>query len=523
MRAVSSILRAVALIRVSDASQVDGHSLDAQERQFYELCKSRGWEPVRVYREEGKSAHNNDVAKRPVLQQLMADSAGGTFEVVVVHTLDRWARNMKVLMETVTQLSDNGVGLVSITENIDWSNYQGRLLAQMLGAFAEFYSGALSTHTKKGIDERARKGLHLGSVPFGYQLCEPPKRGRRKPCEPKHRGGVHKLPREARAVEHLFREYATGTTSMVQLAKWMNRNGFRTRNRRGEAAPRLFTAASVRGILHNPFYVGKIRHRDQVHKGAHRGVVSEEVFQAVQVAASRNSGRSETLQARPEREYLLKGLIRCHQCRMPLWSQTYVNGQRYYREQARSRSTTDCPADGKAIRCDVVDEQVEAMVTSLVLPDAWLDRVLAQIHVADEAKRIAKERKKTDRELKRVGQTYADGTMAEKEYRRRVKQLKVQLATLVAPALDAATEAGKLLEDLPSLWGQAELGQRRLLLTAMLDAVYVDTIEKKGVISFQPKAAFKALFDIAAVPESTAILRPQSAGHERTQGVESTA
>ncbi len=490
-------MKAVAYIRVSDASQVDGHSLDAQERLFYELCKSRGWEPVGVYREEGRSAYNNDVSKRPVLQQLMVDSADDDFDVVVVHTLDRWARNMKVLMETVTQLSDNDVGLVSIAENLDWSNYQGRMTAQLFGVLAEFASGILSTHTKKGIDERARKGLHLGSVPFGYQLCEPVKRGRRKPCEPKHRGGVHKVPREARAVEHLFREYATGTTSMVQLAKWMNRNGYRTRNRRGEAAPRLFTAASVRGILHNPFYAGKLRHRDQVHKGAHKGVVSEDVFQAVQVAASRNSGRSETLQTRPEREYLLKGLIRCHQCRMPLWSQTYVNGQRYYREQARSRSTTDCPADGKAIRCEVVDEQVEAMVTSLVLPDAWLDRVLAQIHVADEAKRITKERMKTERELKRVGRAYADGAMAEKDYRWRVKLLKDQLATLVAPAVDAATEAGKLLENLPGLWDQADLGERRLLLTAMLDAVYVDTIEKQGVVRIEPKAIFSPIFELA--------------------------
>jgi site-specific DNA recombinase len=490
-------LRAVAYIRVSDVSQVDGHSLDAQERLFGDLCKSRGWEPVGVYREEGRSAHNNDLAKRPVLQQLMVDSTSGGFEVVVVHTLDRWSRNLKILIETVTQLSDNGVGLVSITENIDWSNYQGRLLTQMLGAFAEFYSGALSTHTKKGIAERARKGLHLGSVPFGYQLCETPKKGRRKPCEPKHSGGVHKVPKEGRAVEYLFREYATGTVSMVELARWMNRNAFRTRNRHAGGGPRLFTAASVRTILHNPFYAGKVRHQGEIHEGAHRGVVSEELFDVVQAATTRNSGRSETLQANPDREYLLKGLIKCHSCRMPLWAQTYRNGNRYYREQAASRSTTDCPADGKAIRCDVVDEQVETMVTSLVLPDAWLDRVLAQIHVADEAKRIGKERKKTERELKRVGQTYADGTMAEKEYRRRVKLLKNQLATLVAPAVDAATEAGKLLEGLPTLWDQAELGERRVLLTAMLDAVYVDTIEKSGVVGYLPKPAFKPLFELA--------------------------
>ena len=52
-------MRAVAYIRVSDSSQVDGHSLDAQERLFHELCKSREWMPGITYREEGRSAHSD--------------------------------------------------------------------------------------------------------------------------------------------------------------------------------------------------------------------------------------------------------------------------------------------------------------------------------------------------------------------------------------------------------------------------------------------------------------------------------
>ena len=40
-------MKAVAYVRVSDASQIEGHSLDAQERLFKELCKNRGWEPFR--------------------------------------------------------------------------------------------------------------------------------------------------------------------------------------------------------------------------------------------------------------------------------------------------------------------------------------------------------------------------------------------------------------------------------------------------------------------------------------------
>ena len=38
-------MRAVAYLRVSSTSQVEGYSLDAQERMFREACKNRGWEP----------------------------------------------------------------------------------------------------------------------------------------------------------------------------------------------------------------------------------------------------------------------------------------------------------------------------------------------------------------------------------------------------------------------------------------------------------------------------------------------
>ncbi len=82
-------MRAAAYVRVSSGSQVDGHSLDAQERLFKELCKNRGWEPVKVYREEGRSAHVEAIARRPEFKRLLEDAAKGQFDVVVIHSLDR--------------------------------------------------------------------------------------------------------------------------------------------------------------------------------------------------------------------------------------------------------------------------------------------------------------------------------------------------------------------------------------------------------------------------------------------------
>ncbi len=149
----------------------------------------------------------------------------------------------------------------------------------------------------------------------------------------------------------LFNRYSGGNSTLSQLAIWLNNQGFRTRNMHllpdvnGNliAGPRLFTTASVRGILHNPFYTGKITHREKMLPGLHEALISPDVFEMVQTTLSRNSGRSETLQVRPERHYLLKGIVRCAYCGMPMWAQTYKSGKPFYREHKNSRSHGICP------------------------------------------------------------------------------------------------------------------------------------------------------------------------------------
>ena len=109
-----------------------------------------------------------------MFRQLLEDAATGAFEVVVVHTLDRWSRNLKVMLDSVSILTQHGVGLVSVTENLDWSSPEGRLVARTLGSFGEFFSDMLGTHIKKGVSERAIQGKHLGGIPFGYEFPASP-------------------------------------------------------------------------------------------------------------------------------------------------------------------------------------------------------------------------------------------------------------------------------------------------------------------------------------------------------------
>ena len=64
-------MRAVTYIRVSDSHQVDGYSLDAQDRYYVDYCQKMDWVPTFTYREEGVSARYEAIRKRPVFQQLL--------------------------------------------------------------------------------------------------------------------------------------------------------------------------------------------------------------------------------------------------------------------------------------------------------------------------------------------------------------------------------------------------------------------------------------------------------------------
>ena len=156
--------------------------------------------------------------------------------------------------------------------------------------------------------------------------------------------------------------------------------------------------------------------------------------------------------------------------------------------------------------CEIPDDQMGKIISAIVLPDAWVDRVLAQVHLADEVERIGRERKKLEQRLRRLAQVYVDGHVPGEEYRRQKKQLEEKLRSLVVPGADAAVTAGKLLEDLPALWETADLGERRRILMTMLDAVYVDTVEEQRVVAIRARPAFRPLFEIATTRARSGIV-----------------
>jgi hypothetical protein len=127
-------------------------------------------------------------------------------------------------------------------------------------------------------------------------------------------------------------------------------------------------------------------------------------------------------------------------------------------------------------------------------------RVHARWYVVAILKRQAVQEK-----LRRMAKAYIDGVFPDEEYQRQKKLLELELESLVVSAADAATEAGKLILDLPKLWTEANLEERRKLLLSMLDAVYVDAKKMKSIVAIRPKPPFKPVFQVAASREGSGI------------------
>jgi site-specific DNA recombinase len=473
-------MRAAGYIRVSSAEQVENWSLDAQRRSIADFCHSKGWELVGLYREEGASAWAESSEQRPQFQRLLADADQRALDVVVVHSLDRWSRNLRLTLETFRLLSDRRVAFASVTENIDYSTPEGRLFIAMLGAFAQYYSDSLAKHTSKGRRERFLSGLPNGDIPFGY--------------EANGDGVPVPVAEEASAVSDVFERYATGGYSLEQLASWLNDRGFRTRNKQhvnGPAGPRPFTKETLKDMVHNPFYAGCVTYKgSEKRAGVHEAIVGEELWERCQnVARSRRWGGGTP----SDRTYLLRGLSRCIFCGQKLWAHALPAERRYYREPSRLRRV-DCPAAGAWVRAERLDVQMDQVITALRLPDDWRDAIEAEVEKS-LGRDLRPERDRLRERLRRYARIYAEGYIDEVEYQTVRAALERDIAALERSSLPDVERAGHMLRDFPALWEAAKPAERHQLLRATFSAVYCDPAEGV-VVGVTPRAPFTELFSL---------------------------
>jgi DNA invertase Pin-like site-specific DNA recombinase len=99
-------------------------------------------------------------AERPGLLQAISYMRRG--DTLVVWRLDRLGRSLKHLIETITQLQEQGIGFRSITESIDTTTSGGKLIFHVFGALAEFERDIIRERTKAGLAAARSRGRRGG-------------------------------------------------------------------------------------------------------------------------------------------------------------------------------------------------------------------------------------------------------------------------------------------------------------------------------------------------------------------------
>jgi DNA invertase Pin-like site-specific DNA recombinase len=156
-------------IRVSTARQSEeGISLDMQSEAIARYCAAMGLGTPIEYRDAGISAFEEDIARRPAFARLLADAEAGVVGTIVVASLDRWSRKLRVIDETLRRLTRAEVALISLREHLDYSSAVGKLTINMLGAIAQHTSDDRSETTRRVWAELRSQGKWPGgSPPFG--------------------------------------------------------------------------------------------------------------------------------------------------------------------------------------------------------------------------------------------------------------------------------------------------------------------------------------------------------------------
>lgn len=150
--------KAALYCRVSTADQTCAR----QETDLCTFAKRRGYEVAGVWKETASGAKDDRLKRKAVL----ALAQSGEVDVILVTELTRWGRSTLDLFHTLNDLQAWGVSLIAQTGlQFDLSTPQGKLIATMMAALAEFERDLLRERVRSGIASAQARGVVFGRRP----------------------------------------------------------------------------------------------------------------------------------------------------------------------------------------------------------------------------------------------------------------------------------------------------------------------------------------------------------------------
>ena len=223
-------VEAVAYARYSSDRQQES-SIVVQLAEIRRFCERHN---IHLRHEYVDEAQTGTSANRKSFQEMIKDAQKREFRFVIVHRMDRWARNVDDARHYKKYLRKYGIKVVSTIEEFD-ETPEGEFFELMSMGMAELYSKKLARECRAGLLANAREGKALGGTPLlGYKV-----QNKRYVIEES----------EAEAVRIIFDLFLKGY-GYVQIRKYLCENGYR------RADGREYTA-HLYDILRNRKYIGE--------------------------------------------------------------------------------------------------------------------------------------------------------------------------------------------------------------------------------------------------------------------------
>ena len=445
-------------IRVSTPKQGETVSLPEQKSAILRYAERNGLTIVDWLEERRTAAKRG----RPVFSEMLRLLRQGKAEGVVIHKIDRGARNLKDWAD-LGELVDAGIEVHTANETLDLRSRGGRLAADIQAVVAADYIRNLREETKKGFYGRLKQGLYPLPAPLGYV-----DRGKGKPKEPD--------PAKAPLIRQAFELYATCRYNLHTLREELHRRGLRNRG-----AGRL-SITGVSTLLNNPFYMGLIRLRrtGEVFPGAHDPIIKKALFERVQEVLSGKTNR------RTERHaFTFRRLLRCVHCHHALIGERQ-KGHVYYRCHGM-----ECPTT--SLREESIETLALAMIEPLeMLPDEQAHvaerigglRAAARERVEEHRAGLALAAGKIADRMRRLTDAYVDGAITKEAFDDRRASLVLDQRELAVADSDAAADLARIREhlardlelatDVYLSYRMADPAKRRRLLLALTSNREVD-------------------------------------------------
>jgi len=473
------------------------NSLDAQREAgeaFITSQKHLGWEPSSDrYDDGGFTGANMD---RPALKRLLEDIEASRVDVVVVYKVDRLSRSLLGFARLIETFDRKKVSFVSVTQQFNTASSLGRLVLNILLSFAQFEREMIAERTRDKMSAARKKGKWIGGCPpLGYDVAP---------------GGGKLVVNAAEAdqVRAIFDLYLQ-ERSLLRCVELLNGRGWRTkawttkegRQRQGSR----WEKASLRKLLTNPVYVGKVSYRGASYPGEHPGIVDADPF--ARVAEMLGEGRVDRRRSGNKHGFLLRGLVRCVACGSAMTSSTSAPRGKPYRyyccTSPRRRGNGECPV--RAVSATELERFVVDRIRDIGRDPAVLQETLSAIEEQRAQERPALEREQRTLQVEHqtcradarkllaaltgAPSTFVSERLAELDLRAvqieaRLTELQGAIAAIDRTVIDPQDVAVALAQFDP-VWDALVPREQANLLQLLIDRVDYDGVAKEVAIIFR--------------------------------------